>query len=239
MDKQILLYEYEQLLLGNKLAFSPYYFKCGDDTAKNNALYILKFAVEKYLRWSPYDVKNHFSKEIAEQLKLDGILKYIDFPPELNKSTDYSYYATLLYPSIIRFDTKEIILRVYRDVLSGALCKFPKEFLSGTQGMYKAGICLQYALNHHLAHTFQSIRELYEYFAGPEGGKFLKKVRLFAICNEIYDYPLDYIHDALPPDQRDDFWYHYYRFRIYNQSYLQKLRRFICLKELEEKEENI
>lgn len=223
MDKEILLYEYEQILLGNKVSFSPYYFKYGDDTARNNALYIIKFALEKYLRWSPFDIKNHFSREISEKMKLEPLMKHITFPAELNKDTDYYYFATLLYPDIVKFDTKDLVLQVYRNVLEGKLCKFPKEYLSGTQGMYKAGICLQYMLNQHC--TFKDIREMYEFFSGPAGGKMLKKYRLIAICNEIYVHPIDYLHESLPVAQKDEFWYHYYRFKIFNQMHLQKERR--------------
>lgn len=223
MDREVLYYEYEQLLLGNKQTYSPYYFKYGDDTAESHALCIIKYALEKYLRWSPYDVQNHFNHEISQIMKLEPLMKYITFPSELDKDTDYYYFATLLYPNIIKFTTKDLVLRVYKDVLSGKLCKFPKEYLSGTQGMYKAGICLQYMLNQHC--TFKSVREMYEFFAGTEGVRMLREYRLSAICNEIYEHPIDYLHESLPEAQKDDYWYNYYRFKAYNQMYLQKQKK--------------
>ena len=223
MDKQILLYEYEQVLLGNKTAIPPYYFKYGDDTSKNYALYIIKFAVEKYLRWDPQDMKDHFTKEIAIQMKLEQLMKYIDFPPELNRDTDYYYLATYLYPNSVKIDIKELVLRTYKDVLSGNLCKFPKEYLSGTQGMMRAGICLQYMINQHL--TFHTVKDMYKYFSEPTGAKILKEYRLNNICNEIYEHPIDYLHESLPERQKDEFWYHYYRFKVYNALQLKKLKK--------------
>lgn len=223
MDKQVLLYEYEQILLGNKAGFSPYYFKYGDDTSRNYALYIIKFAVESYLKWDPEDVKNHFNKEIAVQMKLEPLMKYIDFPPELDKDTDYYYIANYLYPEAIKIDLKELVLRVYKNVLSGKLCKFPKEYLSGNQGAARAGICFQYMLTQHC--TFHSVKDMYKFFSEPIGSKTLKQYRLNNICNEIYDHPIDYLHESLPNSQKDDFWYHYYRFKVYNSQQIKKLKK--------------
>lgn len=223
MDKQILLYEYEQILLGNKTGFAPYYFKYGDDTSQNYALYVIKFAVENYLKWDPWDMKNHFTKEVAIQLKLEPLMKYINFPPELNKESDYYYLSTLLYPNVIKIDIKQLVLRTYKDVLSGRLCKFPKEYLSGTEGMMRAGICLQYMLNQH--YTFPTIKDMYKFFSEPAGSRALKEYRLNNICNEIYDCPLDYLHEALPNVQKNEYWYHYYRFRVFNSQQIKKLKK--------------
>lgn len=223
MNKEVLLFEYEQILLGNKSGFSPYYFKYGNDTSQNYALYVIKFAVENYLGWDPEDMKNHFTKEVAIQMKLEPLMKYIEFPPELDKETDYYYLATFLYPNIIRIDIKELVLRTYKNVLSGKLCKFPKEYLSGTQGMMRAGICLQYMLNQN--YTFHTIQDMYKFFSEPAGSRALKEFRLNNICNEIYEHPIDYLHESLPNAQKDEFWYHYYRFKVFNNQQIKKLKK--------------
>lgn len=222
MDNQVLLYEYEQILLGNKTGFSPYYFKYGNDTSRNQALYIIKFAVEHYLKWDPFDVKHHFTKEIAIQMKLEPLMKYIDFPPELDKETDYYYISAFLYPKIMKIDIKELVLCTYKNVLSGKLCKFPKEYLSGTQGMMRASICLQYMLTQN--YTFQSIKAMYKFFSEPSGAKALREHRLSSICNEIYEHPIDYLHESLPYAQKDEYWYHYYRFKLFNTHQIKKAR---------------
>lgn len=214
MDKQVLLYEYEQTLLGNKATIAPYYFKYGDDTSRNYALYIIRFAVENYLHWDPFDMRDHFTKEVAIQMKLEPLMKYIDFPPELDRDHDYYYLAMYLYPNVIKIDLKDLVLRTYKDVLSGRLCKFPKEYLSGTQGMMRACLCLQYMISHHL--SFSSVKDMYKYFSEPSGSKILKQYRLNNICNEIFEHPIDYLHEALPAKQKDEYWYHYYRFRAYS-----------------------
>ena len=67
MDKQILLYEYEQILLGNKTGFAPYYFKYGDDTSQNYALYVIKFAVENYLN----PLRSYHQRQFLLSLSVD------------------------------------------------------------------------------------------------------------------------------------------------------------------------
>ena len=223
MDKQVLLYEYEQILLGNKLGFPPYYFKYGDDTCQNYALYIIKFAVENYLKWDPWDFKNHYTQEISIQMKLEPLMKYIEFPPELDKTKDYYYLSALIYPNIIKIDIKELVLKTYKDVLEGRLCKFPKEYLSGTKGMMRASICLQYMLSQN--YTFSSIREIYKFFSEPAGARALKQYRLSNICNEIYEHPIDYIHESLPRSQQDEYWYHFYRFKVFNNLQIKQLKK--------------
>ncbi|RHB42220.1 hypothetical protein DW886_17020 [Enterocloster aldenensis] len=223
MDKQVLLYEYEQILLGNKTGFAPYYFKYGDDTSQNYALYIIKFAVETYLGWDPWDFKNHYNQEISKQLKLEPLMKYIDYPPELDKTKDYYYLAALIYPEIINIDIKELVLRTYKDVLDGKLCKFPKEYLSGTKGMMRASICLQYMLSQN--YTFSSIKAMYKFFSEPAGSRALKKFRLSNICNEIYEHPLDYLHESLPKGQQDEYWYHFFRFKVFYSAQLKQIKK--------------
>ena len=151
------------------------------------------------------------------------LMKYINFPPELNKESDYYYLSTLLYPNVIKIDIKQLVLRTYKDVLSGRLCKFPKEYLSGTEGMMRAGICLQYMLNQH--YTFPTIKDMYKFFSEPAGSRALKEYRLNNICNEIYECPIDYLHEALPNVQKNEYWYHYYRFRVFNSQQIKKLKK--------------
>lgn len=50
ISKELLYYEYEQILIGNKTGFSPYYFKYGDNLSANYVYEIMKFAFEVYLK---------------------------------------------------------------------------------------------------------------------------------------------------------------------------------------------
>lgn len=215
VDNETLYYEYEQILIGNKDAFTPCFFKYGDKTSHTYAMIVLRFAVEKYLRWNPYDMKDLISKEIIDLMKLNSIMKYINFPIEVNKDEDYYILAALAYPNIIKIDTKELVLRTYKDVLNDKISKFPKEYLTGFDGIMRAGICLQHIIKKH--YGFSSNQELYAFFISPDCIKALKKYRLNNISNEMFEYPIDFLHESLPSYQKDEFLYNFYKFLyIYN-----------------------
>lgn len=223
IDEQTLFYEYEQILIGNKPSFAPYFFKYGENTSQHYALLIIKFAVEKYLKWDPFDMLNHFTKDIAIQMKLEPLMKYIEFPVEVDKEKDYYVLASMIYPYIIKIDTKELVLRTYKDVLNEKICKFPKEYLSGADGIIRAGICLQYMLNQYF--SFKDTRELYSFFIDTKGIKALKEYRLNNISSEMFELPIDYLHESLPDFQKDEFWYHYYKFITMNKLYEKQERK--------------
>ena len=38
---------------------------------------------------------------------------------------------------------------------------------------------------------------MYKFFSTTNGVKALKKYRLYAICTDIFDYPIDFLHESL------------------------------------------
>lgn len=223
MDKQILLYEYEQILLGKKSGFSPYYFKFGDDTSNYYAKYIIKYAVETYLGWTPADTRDHLDQEVIGMLKLEPLIKYLEFPPELDKTKDFYYIASLIYPSDVPVDRIGLVLKTYKRILTGELNKFPKDYLTDMQGIRKARICFRYMLSQYF--TFASIRDMYQFFSEPSGSKALRRYKLNGICSEFYECPIDFLHDSLSAAQQDEFWYRYYRFRLHNKAQIRLMKK--------------
>ena len=55
--------------------------------------------------------------------------------------------------------------------------------------------------------------------------KALKKYRLYAICTDIFDYPIDFLHEALSKNQKNEFYYHYYKFNITNREQITELKK--------------
>ena len=45
---------------------------------------------------------------------------------------------------------------------------------------------------------------LYSYFAGPKGREAVRKYKLLVPLRELYDSPLDYLHDSLSSQQKDE-----------------------------------
>jgi len=222
MQKGI-LFEYELILLGKKNFFSPYFFSFGNDYNERMALDVFQYAIEVYLRWSPEETATYLTIDIIKLMKLDSILKYIRFPAELIPERDLFYIAHLLYPKKVPFNEKELILRTYKEVLSGQLYKFPKEYLSDSLGMIRACICFQYMVSQYL--SFKSIDDMYNHFCTSKGTKDLKKYRLYAICTDMFEFPLDFLHEALSVRQKNEFLYHYHRFCLKNKEQLNQLKR--------------
>ena len=218
-----LMFEYDLILLGKKNTFSPFFFNYNKEQNKRMALYVFKYAIEKYLKWSPEEAATYLNYEVVKFMKLDGLLRYIEFPAELDKHVDLFYIAHLLYPGRIKFDKKELILRTYKEVLDQKLYKFPKEYLSGSMGVIRACVCFQYMVSQFL--PFNNIEEMYNFFSSTNGVKALKKYRLYAICTDIFDYPIDYLHEALSENQKNEFFYHYYKFVTTNREQITEMKK--------------
>ena len=230
MNKDI-IYEYENVLLGNKSAISPYFFCQSPEQNERAALTLIKYAVETYLKWSPERLCKGLTWDIIYRLKLETAMRYVIFPPETDAQQDLFVVAAKLYPSMVRVNMREKTLLVYKRVLDGTLYKFPKEFFSNNHGVNRALICLQYALAHN-AH-FSSTKEMYEFFTAPQGAKFLKDNKLYATSIALYDYPLDYLHEALSSTadgtmnlaSRSEFWYHFYKFKLTNNEQIRAMKK--------------
>lgn len=218
-----LMFEYELILLGKKNSFAPYFFNYNAEYNEKIALEVFKYAIEDFLGWSPEEAQLYLNMDILKIMKLDTIVRFIRFPAELNLEKDLFYIAHLLYPKRVKFNSRELILRTYKEVLDGILYKFPKEYLSGSMGVTRACICFQYMASQFL--PFNNVEEMYKFFSTTNGVKALKKYRLYAICTDIFDYPIDFLHESLSSSQKNEFFYHYYKFNIINREQITELKK--------------
>ena len=218
------LYEYESILLGKKTAFSSYFFRDNADKNEQKALYIIEFALRYYLNWTPEQACEYLDWKVINCMKLESLMKYIQFPPEMSARDDIFIIKGKLYPDLVPLNQKEITLKVYKRVLEKDLYKFPKEYLSGDSiGMYRAIVCFQYMLSQ--MEPFENSMEMYKYFASSKGPKILKKYRLNIACVSMFDHSIDFLHDALPKEQKDEFWYRYYKFKLSNNEQIRELKK--------------
>ena len=218
-----LMFEYELILLGKKNSFSPYFFNYNAEFNEKMALQVFKYAIEGFLKWTPKEAELYLNENIINLMKLDSIVRFIRFPAELDPNKDFFYIVHLLYPNVVKFNSRELILKTYKDVLSGKLYKFPKEYLSGSMGVTRACICFQYMVSQFL--PFNNIEEMYKFFSTTNGVKALKKYRLYAICTDIFDYPIDFLHESLSNKQKNEFFYHYYKFNTTNREQITELKK--------------
>ena len=202
--------EYEDLLVGKRKTFSHYYFNYNSTGNMKLALQVIEYAFDTYLKWSPGQLRDCLTIDVMEQLKLNGFIRYIAFPPELDSTKDLFYIAWLLYPTTVHFSEKDLVLRVYKNLLDEKIKKYPKEFFSGMDGLTRAHVCLRYMIEHYL--PAKSIDELYEYFGTLKSVRGLRQHKLLVVCNDLFDTPVEFLHKSLHKDQQNTFWYRYYDF---------------------------
>ena len=236
------IYDYDQTLLGNQKSMSPFFFQektYGESGVKENALTVLRYAVEDLLKWTPKMMTELFDGEVIKKMKLEKVILTLskDFPVQLNKKRDYWYYAHMVYPEKIPVDDEALTIKTYRDLASGKISRLQKGFLEGDDGEVRICLCLQYVLN-MIAPA--SIHGLYVEFSDtPKANKLLAKWKLHTALRSYYKYPLDYLHNAIPAQQRDEFDYRYYKFKAIRDDIRRKeyneQKRLEKQKQMEEK----
>lgn len=202
--------EYENCLIGKNKTISQSFFPYDDYANEKIALRIMKYAFETYLGWDPFALRDHLTKDILKKLKLTQLIRYISFPPELNSKKDFFYIIWKLYPQTINFSENDLILKVYKNLLSGKIQRFPKEFFTGIYGLERARLCLQYMIEEYI--QVSSIEELYELFSSENIITLLEKYKLRSICEDSFLDPLEFLHYSLPEKQKSEFLYNFYIF---------------------------
>lgn len=235
MNRDEILYEYEQLLLDKKNSIDSEMF-CYN--AKGNELVateIFKYAIEKILHWTPQEAYKLLDANIIEILKLRQFVKYISFPPEFDPKFDFYYIVARIYPKTIKVNIKERTLIIYERILSGDIgpggrvaTRFPQHFFDGRDGEMRAIFCLKYAIQNY--GSFKNINDMYRIFAGPEGREFLRKVKLNQACEVLFDFPIDYFHSVFSESQQkaNEFIYTMYRFKAYEDNIEREKQRAIA-----------
>lgn len=208
---QGLLNEYDEILLGKRKKFSSMYFGFPDKTNETMALSVIKYAIERYLKWTPKEAYNMLNKKVLKQLNLTSLLSYIEFPVELKKSTDIWYVVHKIYPHLFPLSKRRLITTLMSRIISGELNKIPSDYFFCEDGELRACVCLQYVLENFF--LFKTIDDMYKFFANnKEVHKILVQYRLRNVYTLFYDSPLEFLHIALPEDQKNEFLYQYYSF---------------------------
>ena len=208
--------EYEEILCGIRSQFSFRHFCFGEAANEKIALQVMKYAIEKLLKWTPEQAFRFFTPEIVKKMKLEPLLKYIRFPCERSYE-DTDYIVSLLYPKQVTYPFQKRVIQVYERVLAGEI-KYPKDYMYGNKGLIRSHICLQYALKK--SRLFNSKEELYHFFSTSQCSRFLKDMKLYQLYCNFYKTPVDYLHNSLSPDMRNELYYQYYLFSyLYRQKY--------------------
>lgn len=213
-DRSIIV-EYEEYLIGNKQRLPAEFV--GYTHQKQTALKdLFRFLFSDILRWTPEMVKVYINMQVLDMLKAGSLIKYIDFPPELERDKDLFYFAKILFPNDIRYSHKDIVIHTYTSVLNKSRKKFPPEFFLDAEGRLNFSICLNYYISsgRDTQMIFADMEEAYEFFADDrKANALLTEARLYLPCMSLYEDALDMFHDCLSSSQRNEFLYRANRFR--------------------------
>lgn len=193
------------------------------DSKEEDALAIVRYAITTILGWTPEEAMGSLTYEIMEQLKLDRIITYVQYPKDLSKSKDFSWMVHRAFPKETNFDVKAQILDLYDRIQKGDLARFPKRVFEGPNGIEKLGILLNDFISKNIPAT--SVTDLYAFF-GDSGmaNAVLKEAQLYYAYRDFFNTPLEYLHESLG-DSGDDFLYHYHQYMGAMQEMRRQLRR--------------
>lgn len=212
--KQKMLYkEYEALYVGNKKSIPSVFFKdLSKEQKQEQALDIMRYAIKYYLKWRPEDVKKYLTTNILQKLKLKTLYDdYVIFPQEYNKELDVTYLVYLLYPNQFRVNMKEQCINMFKRVYSGEASRYPTTWINSLTGIERFSIVFQYAVSQK-ATRFKSVEEMYQFFAGKEGPRFMQKYKIHSFAKTLYPSVFEAMHYALPNSLRSDFLFAYHTF---------------------------
>lgn len=203
--------DYEQLLLGNAKLLSPFNFYGINPGGVNqkNALSCIRYALEELLGWNLQDCRKKFDRYTIQLMKMDRLVEYIDFPPEI-ESGDPKYILSLLYPEEIHINQKDLIEQMYQRVINGE-CQFPREYFLGQNGFYRFCICFCYLITNYC--PFSRLESVYEFFTKSDGRKFLDKYRLKIPMEHLNIDILKCIHSITEDNPDSSLFYSYYSFK--------------------------
>lgn len=211
-----LLNEYDQVLIGKRDKIPALNPLTDEGTNERYALAVFRYVIEDLLGWSPEDAVKFFTYDVAVMMKVSDMLRYIRFPEDFTQE-DAEYVVWLLYPTQVRPDRTKYRLRAYQAVLDGG--KYPRDYMAGNEGEERAKTCFLEAVEKS-ARPFVSVRDMYRYFASPEGARFIRAQRLDTLREMYYAGALEYLHASLSWEQaRDLYYFYYYYSREYRHAY--------------------
>lgn len=212
MRRLSVLIDYEAVLMRQH---KQYHLKGKDaDVTPKSAKEVLRYAFERILHWSPYNVRDYFTPEVSRKLKLENCIDSVPFPVELDRTRDYFFVASWLYPDVIPYQKDRIILDIYNKVCNKTYKSFPKGFFHEEAGRENLLIVIRYNLSQQF--FGKTAEEIYDYFSvRMNANAFAKNANIDAYWREHYPDLVSAVHDALPEGDRDDLYFHYAQFMFY------------------------
>lgn len=207
-DKLFIIMDYEKILTGEKGMFSvfnPEVFEKGKQPEIVGVIW--RYAITRILRWNYAYAKENFTRKELLMLKLDRTLEGTGLNKEVQNARSYLPILALAFPEKVNFSEKTKAIEIYRNLMkvrdAGDTVKFPHGFFTSEAGIQHACDIFNYCIEDILPEM--ETEELYEFFASPEGRKWISINGLDAPCSLIYhNDPVEYLYNAVPVRYKDD-----------------------------------
>lgn len=219
ISEETVLFEYEEILLGNKNNFSISFHGSKESITRSLKI-IWEYAICKLLGWKIEDAVSFLTESIAKQLCLNKT--YIYFDNIGCRRINFRAILHQLFPEKIRYtitnetiDEYERVLKIGQWADNPEPYKFQKNFFLDTYGIERSAIVLNYAISRSLGNL--SSEELYTFFANKKSAnEWLSQQKLDKLSRLLYDSHLDYLHYSISDKMKSDFLYYNEK---YNQMY--------------------
>lgn len=213
IDESTVIFEYEEVLLGHKLNFM--YSFSGPKPDKERAVGIVwRYAVTDFLGWTPEGALKYMDEPLAKLLCLDRTYVALDYDRKADNSPDFSFFLQYAFPDRISHDWKKTALNEYRRVAKLGIYandpttyRYPKKYFLDSAGEDRARFLLRTVVNEYLSDRSEFDR--YVFFADkPKASRWLSSHKLDSPVKLIYGTPLDYYHESLPDEEKNELLYY-------------------------------
>lgn len=196
-----LLFEYTEILLGNRKNYTDDYFEGNKATNEALAIAFIREVAHVYLQCDNLEsAQAILNDRVFKKMKLDKILAYIIVPSYVDSADSTDYMISKIFSD--RFNEEEwIATRYCQRILQGTIAKFPKNYMQDDLGMQRACFCLRYFLTREFPSATSF--ELYRFASGSEFRAWIKKHCLSNTCSRLFATPIDYLDQALPNSMRN------------------------------------
>ena len=159
--------------------------------------------------WTPEDVRDCLTPELATEMGLWPLIKHLPCPDELDPKKDLSFVAWELYPETRNIKAIDLVHTLFRDIVSGSRQKFPKGYFFGWNGTLRARAIFKFFMNDYAIPEFRltCVKDAYEVFGSNQIDILLKRCNIDRFVHDRYGLPLNFLHSGLGADADDNAYY--------------------------------
>lgn len=159
--------------------------------------------------WTPEDLRDRLTPELATEMGLWPLIKRLPCPDELNPKKDLYFIAWALYPKTRNIEEIDLVKRLFYEIVNGKRQFFPKKYFYGPKGLLRARMFFKLFMNRFAIPQFDlsCLTDAYEVFVSREIYRLIERCHLTAFVKEHFGIPLNFLQKCLDKDANDAAYY--------------------------------